>query len=123
MPTTLLIVDDHTSFRVAARKLLEHHGYQVLGEACDGTSALEAVRQLRPDVVLLDVQMPDVDGFEVAARLTAAGGAPAVVMVSSRDGEDFGDLVKHSGALGFIGKGDLSGPALDGVLNGSVRSG
>jgi DNA-binding NarL/FixJ family response regulator len=123
MPTTLLIVDDHASFRVAARKLLEHHGYEIVGEACDGATALEAVRQLRPDAVLLDVQMPDLDGFEVATRLTAGETAPAIVMVSSRDGEDFGDLVERSGALGFIGKGDLSGPALDAVLNGAVRSG
>ncbi|MFL5840032.1 MAG: response regulator transcription factor [Thermoleophilaceae bacterium] len=81
---TVLIVDDHGSFRTAARKLLEHHGYRVVGEACDGESALAAVRELRPDVVLLDVQMPGIDGFEVASRLNAIGKPPEVVFVSSR---------------------------------------
>jgi DNA-binding NarL/FixJ family response regulator len=121
MAMTLLIVDDHTSFRAAARKLLERHGYRVVGEAGDGDAALEAVRELRPDVVLLDVQMPGIDGFEVAAQLNAASSPPAIVMVSSRDGEDFGGLVEQSGARGFIPKHGLSGPALDAVLSGSVR--
>ena len=114
---TVLIVDDHASFRAVARKLLEHHGYQVVGEARDGESALEAVRELRPEVVLLDVQMPGIDGFEVAARLAAAGDAPAIVLVSSRDGMDFGKLVAESGARGFIAKHDLSGPALAELLD------
>jgi two-component system response regulator EvgA len=116
MAMKLLIVDDHASFRSVARKVLEHHGYVVVGEAADGESALEAVRELQPDVVLLDVQMPGIDGFEVATRLTAAGDSPAVVMVSSRDREEFGDLVETSGALGFIPKHDLSGPALAAIL-------
>ena len=113
---TVLIVDDHSSFRAVARKVLEHHGYEVVGEAPDGESALEAVGVLRPDVVLLDVQLPGIDGFEVATRLTAAGNAPAIVMVSSRDGEDFGDLVEESGARGFIPKHDLSGSSLEAML-------
>src|SRR3954454_2127553 len=116
MPMTVLIVDDHASFRTAARKLLEHHGYQVVGEARDGEAALEAVRELRPDVVLLDVQMPGIDGFEVTSRLIAAGDPPAIVLVSSRDGIDFGNLVEESGARGFISKHDLSGPALAELL-------
>jgi DNA-binding NarL/FixJ family response regulator len=119
MTTTLLIVDDHPSFREAARRLLEQDGYRVVGQAGDGVAALAAARELRPDVVLLDVQMPGLDGFEVAARLTAQPGAPEVVMVSSRDATDFGRLVEASGARGFIGKLDLSGPALAAVLNGS----
>ena len=113
---TLLIVDDHSSFRSVARKVLEMHGFEVVGEAPDGESALGAVRELRPDVVLLDVQLPGIDGFEVASRLTAAGDAPAIVMTSSRDGEDFGDLVAQSGARGFIPKHDLSGAALEALL-------
>ena len=113
---TLLIVDDHASFRSVARKVLEHHGWVVIGEAGDGESALDAVRELRPDVVLLDVQMPGIDGFEVASRLTANGDSPAVVMISSRDREEFGDLVEKSGARGFIPKHDLSGPALAAIL-------
>ena len=113
---TLLIVDDHASFRSIARKVLEHHGFDVVGEAGDGESALDAVRELRPDAVLLDVQLPGIDGFEVASRLGAAGDAPAIVLVSSRDGADFGDLVAQSGARGFIPKHDLSGPALEALL-------
>ena len=116
MTTTLLIVDDHASFRAVARKLFEHYGYDVVGEAATGESALEVVRNLRPDVVLLDVQLPGLDGFEVATRLTAADDAPAIVMTSSRDGEDFGRLVEQSGARGFIPKHDLSGPALEAML-------
>ncbi|MEA2294096.1 MAG: hypothetical protein QOE86_1735 [Solirubrobacteraceae bacterium] len=121
MATTLLIVDDHASFRTAARRLLERHGYRVVGEAADGSAALEAARELRPDVVLLDVQLPDIDGFEVAARLSAAGRPPAIVMVSSRDGEDFGGLVEQSGARGFIPKYALSGPAMDAALGAPSR--
>ena len=116
---TLLIVDDHSAFRAAARKLLERHGYRVIGEAGDGEAGLAAAGALRPDVVLLDVQMPGLDGFDVAERLAAQGRPPEVVLVSSRDGADFGRLVERSGARGFIGKLDLSGPALDAVLSGS----
>lgn len=116
MDMSFLIVDDHSSFRSVARKVLEHHGFDVVGEAGDGESAIAAVRELRPDVVLLDVQLPDIDGFEVASRLTANGDAPAIVMVSSRDGADFGDLVERSGARGFIPKHDLSGAAVEALL-------
>jgi DNA-binding NarL/FixJ family response regulator len=117
MPTTVLIVDDHATFRSLARRLLEHHGFEVVGEARDGEAGVQAVRELRPDVVLLDVQMPGIDGFEVAARLAAEGDPPAVVMVSSRDREDFGGMVASSGALGFIPKHALSGPALAELLS------
>ena len=75
MPTSVLIVDDHPSFRLSARRMLEADGYAVVGEAEDGAAAIAAVRELDPDLVLLDVQLPDLDGFEVAARLRAAGGA------------------------------------------------
>ncbi len=112
MPTTVLIVDDHPSFRATARLLLEAEGYTVLGEAETGTAALRKARELAPDLVLLDVNLPDIDGFAVASELTADPGAPAIVIVSSRDGRDFGPLVSRSGARGFIGKGDLSGDAL-----------
>jgi DNA-binding NarL/FixJ family response regulator len=117
MAMTVLIVDDHPRFRSIARKLLEHQGYRVVGEAGNGESALAAVRELRPDVVLLDVQMPGIDGFEVAARLNAADDAPAIVLVSSRDRIDFGALIAESGARGFIAKDDLSGPALAQLLD------
>ena len=114
--TTVLIVDDHPSFRSCARALLEAEGFQVVGEASDGESALRAAAELRPDLVLLDVQLPDLDGFEVAARLTNGGAGPAVVLVSSRDGSDFGPLVERSGARGFIPKAELSGATLSSLL-------
>ncbi|MDQ3742363.1 MAG: response regulator transcription factor [Actinomycetota bacterium] len=112
MPSTVLIVDDHPSFRATARLLLEGDGYVVVGEAADGASALRAAAELEPDVVLLDVNLPDLDGFAVAERLTAGGGGPRVVLCSSRDAEDFGDLVAGSGARGFVAKADLSGAAV-----------
>jgi DNA-binding NarL/FixJ family response regulator len=112
MPVTVLIVDDHPSFRATARLLLESEGFEVVGEAADGTAGLLAARELQPDLVLLDVQLPDIDGFEVAAQLTSGGAGPAVVMTSSRDEADFGPLVSDSGALGFVAKAELSGAAL-----------
>ena len=116
MPTTVLIVDDHPSFRASARLLLESEGWEVVGEAADGTRALAAARELRPDVVLLDIQLPDLDGFEVSSRLASNGSGPAVILVSSRDSEDYGSLANRSGARGFIAKGDLTGAALEALL-------
>ena len=114
--TTVLIVDDHPTFRATARAVLEAEGFDVVGEAADGAAALEAVRSLRPDVVLLDVQLPDTDGFEVAARMTANGVGPAVVLTSSRDAADFGPLVFQSGARGFVPKAELCGAAIAALL-------
>jgi two-component system response regulator EvgA len=116
VPTKVLIVDDHPSFRMAARLLLEHDGFEVIGEAEDGASGLAAVSELDPDVVLLDVNLPDLDGFDVASRLCVHHGAPKVVMTSSRDGREFGPLVSRSGARGFIPKGELTGEALGALL-------
>ena len=117
MAKTLLIVDDHPSFRASARMLLESEGFTVIGEAEDGMSALRAVRELRPEVVLLDLQLPDINGLEVAARLTANGSAPAIVITSSRDAQDYcGPIPPLSGVRGFIPKSELSGPALEALL-------
>ena len=113
---SVLIVDDHESFRNAARMLLELEGYEVVGEAVDGEDGLRAARDLRPDFVLLDIQMPGMDGFEVASRLTASGEGPAVILVSSQDGADFGPLIERSGARGFIPKAELSGPRVAELL-------
>src|SRR5688572_18515893 len=112
MSLTVLIVDDHPSFRATARMLLESEGWTVVGEAADGTAGIEAARALRPDIVLLDVNLPDIDGFEVATRLTAGGGGPEVVLVSSRAARDLGPMVGSCGACGFVSKADLSGDAL-----------
>ena len=110
----VLIVDDHPSFRATARVLLEAEGFDVVGEAADGASALTEAGRLQPEVVLLDVQLPDIDGPEVAARLAAANGAsPAIVLTSSRDLEDIGAC---NGVRGFIPKSELSGSALEALL-------
>jgi DNA-binding NarL/FixJ family response regulator len=116
MATTVLIVDDHPSFRASARMLLEAEGFQVIGEAEDGAGALRAVRELAPQVILLDVQLPDIDGFEVAARLTANGDSPAIVLTSSRDVSDLGPLAEREDVRGFIPKSELSGAALEALL-------
>jgi len=112
---TVLIVDDHATFRRSARLLLEAEGYAVVGEAEDGRSALSEAESLEPDIVLLDVFLPDLDGFEVASQLTGRGLA-VVVLTSSRDGRDFGALVAESGARGFIPKSDLCGASLAAVV-------
>ncbi|HZT14557.1 MAG TPA: response regulator transcription factor [Gaiellaceae bacterium] len=113
--TSVLIVDDHPSFRASARALLEAEGLDVVGEAADGASALEEAARLRPQVVLLDVQLPDIGGFDVAARLSADGG-PQVILTSSHDVRDFGQLVARSGAAGFIPKAELSAAAIAELL-------
>jgi DNA-binding NarL/FixJ family response regulator len=116
MPQTVLIVDDHPSFRVTSRALLEAEGYDVVGEAADGASAIEAAKRLRPDVMLLDVQLPDMDGFAVAEALCRNGWSPMVVLTSSRDLSDFGSLVKTCGARGFVPKAELSADRLSTLL-------
>ena len=96
--------------------LLEAEGYEVVGEAEDGHSGLRAARELHPEVVLLDVHLPDIDGFDVASRLAANGTVPAIVLISSRSREDMGSRVSRSGARGFITKSELSGQTLEAVL-------
>jgi CheY-like chemotaxis protein len=117
MATTVLVVDDHPSFRATARALLEAEGFTVLDEAADGAEALAKASALHPDVVLLDVQLPDLDGFEVAKQLTSNGDGPAVVLISSRELADFASLVRSSGARGFIAKDELSGARLRSLLD------
>ena len=116
MATTALIVDDHQAFRSFARLLLESEGFDVIGEAADGASAVSSAQSLRPQVVLLDVQLPDAWGFDVARELLARDPATCVVLVSSRDAADYGDQVEASGALGFVPKAELSGSALHELL-------
>ena len=116
MSRTVLVVDDHQGFRSRARLLLESEGYEVVGEAADGETALAQAASLRPEVVLLDVQLPDTDGFDLAARLTRYGDAPAVVLTSSRDWSDSPELIARSGARGFVPKDQLSGEAVGELL-------
>jgi DNA-binding NarL/FixJ family response regulator len=113
---TVVIVDDHAGFRAQARRVLEAEGFEVVGETADGASAIDEVTRLRPEIALVDVQLPDMDGFEVAVRLRAAGSTARVVLTSSRDATDFGSLVEKSGALGFIAKAELSGAALGALI-------
>jgi CheY-like chemotaxis protein len=112
MPPTVLIVDDHAGFRGFARRLLEAGGYTVVGEADDGATALAAVEELRPELVLLDVMLPDTDGFTVAELLAGHGNEPVVVLTSSREAADFGRRLEQTSAYGFIHKDELSGAAL-----------
>ena len=114
-PITVLIIDDHEGFRSSARTLLEADGYRVVGEAGDGMSGLRVAAELQPDVVLLDVQLPDIDGFDVAARL-ATGEGPQVVLISSREFSGTDPVVRRSGARGFVPKDELSGEALAALL-------
>ena len=117
MHRTVLIVDDHPSFRASARAVLESEGFDVVGEADDGATALDAVEALRPEVVLLDIQLPDMTGFDVCDVLGRRNGAaPAVILVSSRDLSDYGDLIANSCARGFVPKAELSGETVAALL-------
>jgi DNA-binding NarL/FixJ family response regulator len=120
--TTFLIVDDHDDFRRQARALLEAEGLAVIGEAADGRSALREAAALRPDIVLLDVGLPDIDGFEVARQLAAASRAPAVVLISSRDAGTYGSRLSTSPAAGFVRKDDLSAATIEAVVHTVQRS-
>jgi DNA-binding NarL/FixJ family response regulator len=114
--STILVVDDHGGFRATARRLLERDGWTVVGEAADGRSGLAAAVALAPDVVLLDVGLPDVDGFEVAQRLAAGGSPPSIVLISSRDQEAYRERVRVSPAAGFIAKDRLDGAAVRAIV-------
>jgi DNA-binding NarL/FixJ family response regulator len=112
----VLIVDDHPGFRAQARALLMAAGYEVVGEAADGESGVRVARDLAPDVVLLDIHLPDITGFEVMRRVGGGAGRPAIVLISSRDASDYGRRIERSGARGFIAKAELSAGALAAVL-------
>jgi DNA-binding NarL/FixJ family response regulator len=113
---TILLVDDHPLFRRATHALLSADGFDVVGEAAGGAEALTAVDRLRPDLVLLDVQLPDIDGFEVARRLATGATPPAVILISSRDAHEYGGQVEAAAARGFIAKASLSGAAIRELL-------
>ena len=112
MLATVLLVDDHAGYRSAARALLEIEGYEIVGESASGLDAVEQAQRLRPALVLLDIGLPDIDGIEVARRLSALCNAPAIVLISSRDGIGFDEIFRRCGARGFIPKADLSGETI-----------
>jgi DNA-binding NarL/FixJ family response regulator len=112
MRRTVLIVDDHQAFRESASALLEAEGFDVIGQAADGPGAVAQAERLRPEVVLLDIQLPGTDGFAVAERLAALPDAPRVVLISSRDASAYGHRVRETPARGFIAKRELSGEVL-----------
>jgi DNA-binding NarL/FixJ family response regulator len=113
---TVLIVDDYEAFRRMARGMLERDGFEVVGEAADGVAALAEAARLRPQVVLLDIQLPGADGFAVADRLAETGDPPAVVLISSRDVTGYRKRLAQSRARGFIAKTELSGARLAALL-------
>jgi DNA-binding NarL/FixJ family response regulator len=115
--TTVLIVDDHAEFRAFARTLLQAEGLEVVGEAPDGASALAAARTLRPEIVLLDIQLPDVDGFAVCEQLAATEDAPAVVLTSTRTASSYRRRLGDTSARGFIAKAELSGARLSALAH------
>jgi DNA-binding NarL/FixJ family response regulator len=116
MRRTVLIVDDHGAFRESASALLEAEGFAVVGEAVDADGAIAEAERLRPEVVLLDIQLPDVDGFAVAERLSAVPDPPRVVLISSRDASAYGARLHDAHARGFITKRELSGAALTALV-------
>jgi DNA-binding NarL/FixJ family response regulator len=118
MARRVLIVDDSEGFRTQARLLLAASGYDVVGEAADGRSGVRAAADLAPEVVLLDVQLPDISGFDVARLIREEPNPPAIVLISSREAADYGAGVARSGAEGFISKAELSASTLEAVLSG-----
>ncbi len=116
MRASVLIVDDHEDYRASASALLEAEGFAVVGEAADAAAAIDSTERLRPDVVLLDIQLPDLDGFAVAERLAGAADPPAIVLISSREASAYGPRLESTRARGFIPKRHLSGEALAALL-------
>lgn len=111
----VLVVDDHPGFRRLARRVLERGGFSVV-EAATGADAVRDAERLRPDVVLLDVQLPDRDGFSVAHSLCAMTHACRVVLTSTREASDYGDRISSSEAIAFVPKAELSASRLRDLL-------
>ena len=118
--TRIVVIDDDPSFLATVRVLLESEGFDVVGEALNGLDGVALADAVRPDIVLVDVNLPDVDGFEVAERIGRADSAPPVVLTSSRAAVDFGRLIEESYARAFITKADITAPALETFLDGDL---
>ena len=117
MVQTVLIVDDSAGFRISATELLEAEGFHVVGAASSANEAVEFALRMRPEIVLLDVQLPDRDGFAVAARLAEQIDPPRVVLISSRDAVAYGRRIAEAPVRGFIAKRDLTGAALAALVS------
>jgi DNA-binding NarL/FixJ family response regulator len=113
---TAVIVDDHAGFRAQAAQLLEAAGYEVVGSCPDAGAALSLLARVRPDVALVDVQLPDIDGFGLIERLGSGADGVVIVLVSTREAADYGARVGRSGAAGFITKAELSAQSLAAVV-------
>lgn len=116
MGASIVIVDDHAGFRAQAALLLEAAGYEVVGSCADGRSALAVISKVRPDLVLLDVQLPDIDGFGLITQLGVGHDGPTIVLISSREAVDYGVRVRRCGAAGFITKAELSAQSLTRIV-------
>ena len=123
MALRLLIVDDIAQFLQAARDLLEREGMNVVAVASTIAEALERFDELRPDVCLVDIDLGDESGFELARRLVqeASGDAPRVVLISTYDEQDVRDLVDASPAVGYVSKSELCGGAIHRLLSAVDR--
>jgi DNA-binding NarL/FixJ family response regulator len=119
-PRRVLVVDDHPSFRRSAKTLLTAEGFDVVAEAHDGASALAAAAEHAPEIVLLDIQLPDIDGFEVARRLRELQPNILIVLISSRERCQYGPMIEDCGACGFVSKDELSGALLESLLKCSA---
>ena len=114
----MLVVDDHPHFRAAVSALLAAEGFEVVGQAATGREAIQLTTVLQPEVVVLDIRLPDLDGFAVAARIAELADPPLVVLVSSRDRRAYGPRLGRAAAVGFLAKNELSGAALRLLLDG-----
>ncbi|MGX7678628.1 LytR/AlgR family response regulator transcription factor [Jatrophihabitans sp. DSM 45814] len=119
MPLRCLIVDDNPQFASTARRLLESEGLIVLAMVSTGAEAIDLVRELKPDVVLLDIDLGTESGFDVATQLDNYDfrPAPEIILVSAHDEEDFADLIAESAAVGFLAKSALSARGIRQLIN------
>jgi DNA-binding NarL/FixJ family response regulator len=121
MPLSCLIVDDNPSVLTAARDLLEREGMSVVGLASTSADALQLVKELEPDVVLIDIELGDESGFDVADRLAELDHQVQTIpiLISIHDRADFAELIEASPVAGFISKGDLSAYAIHSIIGGA----
>ena len=117
MPSTVVLVDDHVGFRRWARRVLEDEGLQIVGEAADVAQALDRVREVQPDIAVVDINLPDGDGFGLAEQLAAFDAPPLVVLTSSHDPAELEPLIARSTARGFVPKDGLSRAAIEALLD------